>query len=451
MTLRAGPYEMMPVADGYEAPFYALRFDKSGRSEGPGTQDHLIRTVAAGAHTDVYLFSHGWNTDWKSALRRYRDFVATFRKLINRHGLSIGRDYRPLLAGVFWPSAALIMPWESNGPEFAGSDGELLADDVDLALVSELAADIDPEHRDRFYRLLEQEALTWEEGRELAALTSSVYKAGDPDLVGDDGRDAEDLRASWAMLEAQLSTAEPLPAGPADFGAADSLHSGTAPDAASFLNNLNPRDLVRLLTVYQMKDRAGVVGSNGVGPLLREMLVASPRQTRYHLTGHSYGARVLLNAIARPSGGGLPRTVNSLLLLQPAVNHLCFSRRLPNGKEGGYRRALGLVEQPILSTFSVHDFPLRTAFHLALRRGKDLGEAQIAADEPPNQYAALGGYGPGGDVKWGNVPIKDPTDEYDLGPAAPEVWAVNGGRTISSHGDVVNESTAWALFNLVKG
>jgi pimeloyl-ACP methyl ester carboxylesterase len=170
--------------------------------------------------------------------------------------------------------------------------------------------------------------------------------------------------------------------------------------------------------------------------------------TRYHLVGHSYGARVLLAAITHPRGGPLSNLIDSLLLLQPAVNHLCFADRLPNGHPGGFRQALDLVRQPILTTYTPNDFALHKVFHLALRRGKDLGEIEIAGDEPPNEYAALGGYGPRGFADWGTVAIKDPPEPYDLGAGAPGVWAVNGSRTISGHGAVVNESTAWALCNL---
>lgn|SRR5574340_1218256 len=196
-----------------------------------------------------------------------------------------------------------------------------------------------------------------------------------------------------------------------------------------------------------MKDRAGVVGAAGVGPLLRSMLDATTTATRFHLIGHSYGARVLLNAVARPTGPALPRAVTSMLLLQPAINHLCFST-LRDGRVGGYRPALALVEHPILSTFSSHDFPLRHTFHIALQRAKDRAEVAIAADEPPNQYVALGGWGPRGDVGFHEVGIKDPGQPYELGDGAPEVWAVNGSRTIGGHGDIVNDSTAWALFEL---
>jgi hypothetical protein len=460
MVLGPGPYLQVPIAPGQAASYYAVRFDKEGRPEGPLTRQHLIDALAVGGTTDVYVFCHGWNNDWKTALNHYRDFMATYRKLRDDHSLAFNRDYRPVLVGIHWPSTALVMPWE-KGPKFAGDEGDQEADAVDLSLLNEVATRVDPDQLPRFYELVERLSLDEEEGTELLTIVSRIFADGDPDVEGDPGRDVDEMLVAWAKLEARLAP-PPLPPSAEDFGAVGSGVTA-APEAAAFLGKLNPRNLMRGLTVYEMKDRAGIVGSVGVGPLLRDMLNATARKedtaelnsaaeevTRFHLIGHSYGARVLLTAVARPSGGSLPRPVDSLLLLQPAVNHLCFADRLPSGKPGGFRDALVMVKQPILSTFSSRDFALHDAFHLALRRGKDLGEIEIAGDEPPNQYAALGGYGPRGIDRWKEVDVKDPPAAYDLGPAAPRVWAINGNRTISDHGDVINESTAWALFNLAR-
>src|SRR5574340_878637 len=60
------------LPDGFRAPFYALRFDAEGRSMGPRTQQHLVDALGGGTHTDIYLFSHGWNNDWATALGKYR-------------------------------------------------------------------------------------------------------------------------------------------------------------------------------------------------------------------------------------------------------------------------------------------------------------------------------------------------------------------------------------------
>lgn len=460
MPLTVGPYFEVPIGSR-TAPFYALRFDKDGRTQGPRTQAHLIDALP-GDFTDVYVFSHGWNNDWTTALTRYRTFFTTFRGMVEEQGLPLPSDYRPLLAGIFWPSTALVLPGE-RGPQFAGGGAEdegaaggggaavsdLGADDLDLSLVEAFAGHVLDSRRGRYYDLLDRDALDKEEGRELLALLSGVFAAGDPEVPGDEERDVTDLLAGWAMYEATV--APPRREGSAtSFGSVGSRgrRSGE-PEAAGLLDKLDPRKLLRMLTVYQMKDRAGVIGTRGVGPLLRSIQEAAPA-VRVHVIGHSYGARVVLNAVSRPDGGELAGTVRSMLLLQPAVNHLCFAERLESGRPGGYRAALEKVEKPILTTFSHHDVPLHDTFHLSLRRGKDIGDIGIAADEPPSIYAALGGYGPRGLTEWAEVAIKKPGEPYDLRPDGPRVLALNGAGTILGHSEVVNEATAWALYNLVK-
>ncbi len=148
-------------------------------------------------------------------------------------------------------------------------------------------------------------------------------------------------------------------------------------------------------------------------------------------------------------GDNLPRKVESLLLLQPAVSHLCFADTIPGTtRSGGYLPAFNRVNKPILTTFSTHDSPLTKTFHLALRRKDDLGEVSIAAvGEPPSKYAALGGYGP---RRCGErlIDIHDVNDPYNLN-VGNHVIGLRGDRTIKGHGDISNPSTWWALYCLV--
>jgi len=442
-----GPYCDVEIAPGKLAPFYAIRFDKNGRSESPVTQQHLVDALAAKKFTDVYLFCHGWNNDWATALKRYRNFIDTYRELQTKPGLTINREYRPVVVGVFWPSTAFVKQSE-EGPIIAGGDGEGEdADVIDPQVLEEIVSRVNPEAVTKVYELFNRDALGAPEARELASILAPAFVSGDDGFEGDSDDDIDVMLDSWGRWQAAEAPAARR-ASATKFGTAGGGRAAQ-PQVAGMIN-LNPRDLARSLTVRIMKDRAGTVGTRGVGPMLRDMLTATPDTTRFHLWGHSYGARVALNAIARPHGAPLPRAVNSLLLLQPAVNHLCFAKEAPNGKPGGYRKALSLVKQPILSTFSANDVPLTKLFHLALRRSEDLGDIGIAAGEPPSKYAALGGFGPRGLDEREDVDILDPPTEYDLTSGA-EVLAVDGTRTIASHGAVVNESTAWAMFSLARG
>jgi hypothetical protein len=489
-----GPRRHVVTGDGFAAPFYEVSYDKDGRDKGPLTSRHLVARLAPGHRdgeiTDVFVFSHGWNNDYATASARYANFITEFSDIRAEHPVSLGRDFRPVLVGIFWPSTALVWPWE-QGPRTAAVPGVEeavdVADDPELReAVDAMAAVLPADERDRFYALVEQPSLDRSDAAALAGLLNRVAGAGDPDISDPDtDADVDPLHMSgliegWEELEKLATGMVAVPVDPEAIGdlvsdpvsapvsdvtgepRAQGLGSGT-PDAAGLvdvLQRLDPRQAIRLATVRQMKDRAGIIGTRGVGPLLRRLLDAAPA-ARVHLVGHSYGARVVLNAVSRPEGGPLGRQIDSMLLLQPAVNHLCFAAALPGkpGRAGGYRAALTQVKSPILSTFSPHDAPLTKVFHLALWRDSDLGDLGVAAaGEPPSKYAALGGFGPRGEVPWKEVRTKLPTqsppsgdDFYDLRAEAPRVWALDGSLSIDSHGGVVNPSTAWALLCLVKG
>src|SRR5262249_11009016 len=68
------------------------------------------------------------------------------------------------------------------------------------------------------------------------------------------------------------------------------------------------KDALRGASCLEMKKRAGVVGSKGLGPLLAALHGPSQSpNTRVHLMGHSFGARLVSYALSSlPSGAGSP-------------------------------------------------------------------------------------------------------------------------------------------------
>lgn len=442
--LPAGPYRTLDLGDGIEMPYYIIPFDKRGVCVGPETRRHLIETLRDGEHSDVFLFSHGWNNDWTVATERYEDFIRGYRDLRRELGLPFPPGYQPLLIGIFWPSTLLVFGEGERGPDIAGA-GEPDPVAVGAAVaaerreVAELAAEMDPGDAAAFYELAQKESLTEDEARRLAEIGLGLRGGDDDELGLVDDMSVDELLEVWAAADEEE-----------DDDLADLIAGGGGPQAAGIgglLKKLNPRKIVRALSVYQMKDRAGTVGAKGVGPLLRDVLATSAAHV--HLIGHSYGGKVVLSATS--FGGDLPRQVRSMLLLQPAVSHLSFADRVRGTdppRPGGYRVALGRVESPILSTYSEHDVPLTKLFHNAVRRKSDLGEDRIAAagGDPPSKFAALGGFGPrraGEEL----IDILDPGTEYDLDDAV-EVYGVDGSRTIAGHGDISVPSTWWALHTL---
>jgi hypothetical protein len=438
--LRAGPYRTLHLGDGTEVPYYIIPFDEEGRCAGPQTRQHLVDR--AGQFSDVFLFSHGWNNDWTVATKRYESFITGFMAMRQQQGLPLPANYRPVLVGVFWPSAVLVRD-DEQGPVIAAG-GPAAATDAAVAeertALREIAARLPVGQVERFYDLSQRETLTREEALELARMLRPIYAAGETEL-STAGPTPEEMVTAWAAMTPETQP----PSDPDEFGTA----GGTTADpqtAGVFgsLANLG-RNAVRGTTVWMMKDRAGTVGAKGVGPLLVDLLAHG--QARVHMIGHSYGAKVMLSALCIPPT--LPRNVHAVLLLQPAVSHLCFADAVPvKNVPGGYRGALARVDRAIFSTFSKHDIPLTKTFHLAIVRPSDLGEMKIAAaGEPPTWFAALGGFGPRrAGERLIEMPV--PPAAYPL-DATTKLYGLRGDATISGHGDISNPSTWWALHNLV--
>jgi hypothetical protein len=454
-----GPDREIDLGSG-ALPLWVVPFDAAGACTAPVRRARIIGEIAAGGYTDVFLFSHGWNNTFGQAMEKYELFISGYHDLVESYALRQPAPYKPLVVGVYWPSIDLILPWET-APKIAGAaqggGSEPAAMDLN-SMVRDAQQSLDPERAGELRSLTTLAQLTDAQARKLAELLAQAYPDDDELDAAGGTRTPEDVMKTWFDL-ADAGFAEDE-AGPESFGVAredrvavDLQSAGNLAAALGSARRLDPRDILRAFTVYKMKDRAGRVGAVGGGPLLRDILSADARprpRPRLHLIGHSYGCRLLLSAIC---AAPLPRTVRSLLLLEPAVNYLCFAQQVPKvGGPGGFQSALTRVEQPILSTFSSHDRALHDFFHIAVRRRSDLGELRVAGlGQAPSIYAALGGWGPGGltPAEATEVPLARFPNRYALNGVSYRVYALNGETGITSHSDVVNDWTFWALYNQV--
>jgi hypothetical protein len=442
-----GPYQSVSIGGGRSADLYLLRYGPDGALLSLRTEQQL--TESLDEISDVFLFSHGWNNTFDGAAASYRTFIEGYVS----QGTGPGPGHRPLLVGVVWPSISFLMPWE-DGPQIAGDAR------ADPARTEEMRAFVAQSlDRDAEARLSELVDGTRElapvQARQAAEIVRDALVASvDPD-DGSVRPTVDEILRAWATLDGGAAA---RPGNPDDFG---DLGSGAGtvaaadtpspdPRAAGVSGSLDPRNLLRMGTVWKMKGRAGQVGAFGVGPLVRRILGDTP--ARLHLVGHSFGARLLMSAlvVAAPA-----RQARSMLLLEPAVNRWCFAADVVGtGRAGGYRPVLELVELPILATYSEHDFPLRQAFHLAVR-GSSLGEPNIAAVGDTERFGALGGYGPAG---LGAVGMRQQAvaagGDYNLSGRARVIAVdgsgdIDGKPAIGGHSDINNPTTWWALRCLV--
>jgi hypothetical protein len=454
-----GPYKTVETGDG-PAPWYIIPFDKDGRCTGPLTRDHLLASLSERSFTDVFLFSHGWNNDWAAASARYEDFIAKYIRMRSEMRLRYSRAHKPLLVGIFWPSTALVAPWE-KAPAFAG-DAMQEAQGVNDSFaaswnfaVSELANDLPVDEREEFYALAHSETLNASRAEQLARKLERLaakHLGASADLGSFVPQANEGLTAEHLLESARQVPHESVRRVPGEFGFATGSPNA-APVAAFNVGDLDPRNLIRLATVRQMKDRADKVGNHGLASLLCE-IQSNDSRLRIHLVGHSYGSIVVLSALCSARSGTM---VDSVLLLEPAVSQWCFAADVAGkGFPGGYRSALDRTRSPIFSTFTCHDAPLTKFFHLALTRDADLGQPRAAFEPlpaPPSLYAALGGFGPAG-LEEGELQVIEmsmPPTRYQIvdGPV-PRVCALCGDGVIAGHGDISVPATWWALYQQVE-
>jgi hypothetical protein len=435
----AGPSELPEV----ELESWLIKFDKNGACITPETREALLKRIAGEIDLPIILFSHGWNNEFGDATQWY----AAFLQHLQTHLDKIPGHKQPLFVGVIWPST-----WVSfdTGPAMAATGETSTPAGDEQALTEDLLAEVhDSVRRERLRALLAEALLSEEEATELAGLISMAASGADSD------RRVEYAESGSPDTQAVLEAIKSLQAlSPETQDDADSLepgvvtgHAQTPLRDAGGLRYLDPRWVLRVASVYQMKDRAGKVGANGVFQLVTDILTEST--AKLHLIGHSYGAKVVLSSmVAAP----LPRSVESVLLLQPAISHLAFAEEVPGGvRSGGYREALKLTRQPILTTYSAHDFPLHEVFHRALRREIDRGELAVAGSEtlagpPPSVFAALGGYGPRGAREKLIQPLPEPGEALEI-PTTARIIGIDGTmhKRVAGHGDIATPYTAWLL------
>jgi pimeloyl-ACP methyl ester carboxylesterase len=435
--LNPGPYPL----PGVDLETWLIRFDKNGVCSSPKTREALLEKLASKESRPIIFFSHGWNNDFADAVDLYRRFLSEFEKVVAAHPVTA---LPAVFVGVIWPSVWLP---SNSGPQIAGAFEDPDETSADEAMTRELA-DVLPGGTDwpRLYALLEQKRLTRDEAQELAHLLM-------PALQPSDEGGPREAAVSENNIIKTLADMQRAEIGQSDDDDLDAIGvvGGAAlggPAPAGFFDFLDPRSALRLASLYAMKDRAGKVGAVGVASLLRSMLKQS--NAPIHVVGHSFGCKVMLSAVAAEPAPS--RKLKSMLLLQPAISYLSFADTVPGrAGPGGYRNVLERVEDPILSTYSASDFPLHTLYHLALLRQRDFGEVQIAAavttaGNPPNAYAALGGYGPRGASEYLIDPIPGLGENFHY-PGEARLVGLDGSqqKRIESHGDIANPYTAWAL------
>lgn len=445
-------------------PFWEMTFDADGDPDAAQRATFLTEVRGRGI-TDLIIFSHGWNNDRRVARMLYDRFFGILAGQL-RH-VPPDRPTTVGLAGVLWPSQLwsdeqipdFAAPAESGGaasltdPEPADeAAADPTLDQETLASLRELfPAAVEP--IDQMARLLTVPPTDQTQREFHQHLKEFSARAG---VAGDDGED-DPVREGRAPTEPRMLLDEPT----ALFERyRDTLRAiGVTVDepgggAAGLMDRLRGigngmKEAFRQATYWQMKNRAGVVGKRGLGPLIGQLHELAP-QVRVHLVGHSFGARVVSYALAGLPGDLDPLPVKAVTLLQGAFSHFAFARPLPldANRNGALAGMLDRIDGPLTACFSSHDSAVGTFYPLASRAARD---DSAAAEDPHFRWGGIGADGAQGvHARLDSIRPAGPGTTYRFSPRqalnidASEIVRT-GGPPSGAHSDIVHPELTWIV------
>jgi len=199
------------------------------------------------------------------------------------------------------------------------------------------------------------------------------------------------------------------------------------------------RNLLNLTTFYTMKNRAGLVGTNGVSAVLSALAESAP-QARLHLTGHSFGARAVSAAAATTTA-----PLHSMSLLQGAFSHFGFATNWDGKNDNGvFVAAQGRLLGPLLVTHTVNDKAILLAYALASRLAQETAAGLGDASDP---YGGLGASGALMTANTDDALLLDVGGAYAF--AAGRVANLNADAFISGHSDVTGHQVGYAVLTAI--
>jgi len=350
-------------------PYWEVEFDKNGSVV---ADSGLVADFAGSGVRDLFFFSHGWNNSFNGARDLYQDMYTKIAGMLTPEQLRATG-----FVGVLWPS--LLFP--DDGPPDVGQRAGAASAEAGPAGVEAMAAPIaSPAPTESPTPAVPPDPAT---GAELAAALAHAFPGQEADLqrlgslLDSQPQDGAALDEFYRLATGLVTTDET--GGPEDNGERAVLSAtprealeamaglpGSPGDAQglAFFDKIwhGARELLRTMSYYEMKNRAGAIGERGLGPLLGTLREKNG-QLRAHLLGHSFGARLaafgLRGLPASAVGGSSP--VKSLLLIQAAFSHFAFSPAKP----GALAPVANRVDGPLVSTFSVHDRAVGTWYPAA--------------------------------------------------------------------------------------
>ena len=405
--------------------YYELDFAANGTLSSDGG---LPAAVQGGHIQDLYLLSHGWNSSPGSARSLYQ---AMFTLLAGMIPDAIGSS---ACAGVIWPS--LLFPEDDPAKaQSQPSTGQQLAAALAPAF---------PQQQDNLATLGQLLDTQPQDGASLDQFHSlAAGLVTTPPLAPEDAGQQASIDGATAAVFGHAAAMSPDPAGSAQ----------GIPNPFTTLWH-GARETLRSMSYYEMKNRAGVIGRTGLGPLIGRLAAAAPG-LRVHLMGHSFGARLVAYSLSGlPHGAaGANSPVRCLLLIQGAFSHFSFANPVPDSAvtgPGALAAFTGNVNGPLLATFSAADRALGWWYPAASMLAQQ--NAESVADLT-YEWGAMGHDGYQQSPPGTTVKLAAPGTAYHFQPGAFYLLDANAIISASqssfsgAHSDIQHAPVIWPLLS----
>lgn len=428
--------------------FFKLEFSKSADVVDRQEFDGMLKSIESGSVTDLVIMSHGWNNDIEDARRLYEQVFALVGEQLNILQPP-GRTFAKL--GIFWPSK-----------KFADKDlipgGAASVDGAGPELSTQIAAlkdFFDNEDANGFLeqiQMADRPGQIWDSEAEdsLYAAIEGILRPLLEKQSGPAKEDAGNLSMLENMKELLINLQTDRKSVDADFGSGSAAminelpspeaDSGTSAGLPGFIMGLKESiaNALNLSTYYQMKDRAGLIGSLGLNPILHDVRKTMPA-IKIHLIGHSFGCRVVSAGIAGKDSASAVKA-DSLILLQGAFLHYGFALNFDGeGQNGFFRRVVGdgLVNGVTAISHTRNDKAVGIAYAIASRAARQVG---AALGDENDIYGGLGSNGALKTPEANNSLSLNNGTEYHF--SRKGIYNLNADSAIFGHSDITNKPVA---------
>lgn len=422
-------------------PYFEAHFDKRGK--------RLNAESIPSNTTDIYLICHGWNNSHAEARLLYKDLFTNFNAVAPA-ALLAGRV--PAILGILWPSKKFdeLVALESDAGAARGGVGlgETGSDPKSEKALSNKLTSMKGFFRETKKRKTIDEIKALIPILETQPDARSAFVTKVRSLLNRQSATKEDASDAFFRVEpeeimAQLKIAEEDITIPVVADGANALPvadnspptSGAAAGIGDFFQGFKAAamNVLNYATYYEMKERAGAVGKNGVAPLIDSF---SAQVQRIHLIGHSFGGRVVTAAAADST----TEIIRSLTLLQAAFSHNGFSQSM----NGLFRSVFdkNRIRGPILVTFTKNDKAVGVAYAIASRLA---GQVAAALGDENDKFGGIGRNGAqkmnAGEAIAGDLVSPGSTYPFQAG----KFFNAESSKFIQNHSDVTGKEVAYAI------